>query len=84
MPSDILALSTVSNGVAHFHVFKTNTLFRKGQASGQTAFLSAAASQQIIDRQYMEPFKADERQVIGLAIELDENGKGLLDWKRME
>ncbi len=43
-----------------------------------------AASQQIIDRQYMEPFKADERQVIGLAIELDENGKGLLDWKRME
>ncbi len=39
-----------------------------------------AASQQILDRQYMEPFKADKRQVIGLAIELDEEGKGLLDW----
>ena len=40
-----------------------------------------AASQQILDRQYMEPFKADKRQVIGLGIELDEEGKGLLDWK---
>ena len=40
-----------------------------------------AASQQILDRQYMEPFKADKRQVIGLAIELDEEGKGLTDWK---
>ncbi len=43
-----------------------------------------AASQQIVDRQYMEPFRADKRQVIGLAIELDENGKGLLGWKRVE
>ena len=36
------------------------------------------------NRQYMDPFKADTRQVVGLGIELDENGKGLLDWKRME
>ena len=43
-----------------------------------------AATQQIINRQYMEPFKADKRQVIGLGIELDEEGKGLLDWKRVE
>ncbi len=43
-----------------------------------------AASQQILDRQYMEPFKADKRQVIGLGIELDEEGKGLLDWKIIE
>ncbi len=43
-----------------------------------------AASQQILDRQYMEPFKADKRQVIGLGIELDEEGKGLLDWERVE
>ncbi len=43
-----------------------------------------AASQQILDRQYMEPFRADKRQVVGLAIELDENGKGLLGWKRVE
>ncbi len=40
-----------------------------------------AATDQILDRQYMEPFKADKRQVIGLGIELDEEGKGLLDWK---
>ncbi len=43
-----------------------------------------AASRQILDRQYLEPFKADKRQVIGLAIELDEEGKGLLSWKRAE
>ncbi len=43
-----------------------------------------AASQQIVNRQYLEPFKADERQVIGLAIALDEEGKGLLDWKTLE
>ncbi len=43
-----------------------------------------AATQQILDRQYMEPFNADKRQVIGLGIELDEEGKGLLDWKRAE
>ncbi len=40
-----------------------------------------AATDQIIDRQYMEPFKADTRQVIGLGIGLDEEGKGLLDWQ---
>ncbi len=43
-----------------------------------------AATQQILDRRYMEPFKADKRQVIGLGIELDEEGKGLLDWKLAE
>ena len=43
-----------------------------------------AATEQIFNRQYMEPFKADKRQVIGLGIELDEEGKGLLGWKRAE
>jgi len=32
----------------------------------------------------MGPFKADKRQVIGLGIELDEEGKGLLSWQRAE
>lgn len=31
-----------------------------------------------------EGLKADKRKVIGLGIELDENGKGLQDWKRTE
>ena len=31
-----------------------------------------------------EPFKADKRQVIGLAVELDSEGKGLVDWKVVE
>ena len=43
-----------------------------------------AATEQISDRQYMEPFKADKRQVIGIGIELDENGKGLIDWKEVK
>lgn len=43
-----------------------------------------AATKQILNRQYMEPFKADKRKVIGLGIELDEEGKGILDWKRAE
>ena len=42
-----------------------------------------AALQQIADNQYLEPFKADKREVIGLGIELDDEGKGLLDWGRI-
>ena len=40
-----------------------------------------AAVRQIRDRQYLEPFQAGKRQAIGLAIELDDEGKGLLDWE---
>ncbi len=40
-----------------------------------------AAIKQIQDRQYLEPFKADKREVVGLGIELDEEGKGVLDWE---
>lgn len=43
-----------------------------------------AAKNQIITNQYLEPFKADKRKPIGLAIELDDLGKGLLDWKVVE
>lgn len=39
-----------------------------------------AAIQQITANKYLESFKADKRKVIGLGIELDEEGKGLLDW----
>ena len=41
-----------------------------------------AAIKQIISNQYVEPFKADKREVIGLGIELDDEGKGLLDWEK--
>lgn len=43
-----------------------------------------AASEQIMANQYAEPFKADGRQVIALAIELEDNGKGLLEWAVVE
>ena len=44
----------------------------------------AAAAQQIRDNGYAEPFKADTRTPICLAIELDDLGKGLLDWQVVE
>lgn len=44
----------------------------------------AAGEKQIKDNRYIEPFKADKRRVIALAIELDDLGKGLKDWKQVE
>lgn len=43
-----------------------------------------AAARQIADRNYTEPFKADKRKVVALAVELDSEGKGLVDWKAVE
>ena len=43
-----------------------------------------AAEKQIIANNYLEPFKADKRKVIGLAIELDDLGKGLLGWQAVK
>ena len=42
-----------------------------------------AAAEQIRAKQYAEPFKADKRKVIALVIELDDRGKGLVDWKEV-
>lgn len=36
------------------------------------------------DHLYAEPFKGEGREVVALAIELDNEGKGMLDWKRVE
>ena len=41
------------------------------------------ATEQIRAKQYAEPFKADRRKVVALAIELDDKGKGLVDWKEV-
>ena len=42
-----------------------------------------AATEQMKAKQYAEPFKADKRKVIALAIELDDMGKRLVDWKEV-
>ena len=42
-----------------------------------------AATEQIRAKQYIEPFKADKRKVVAIAIELDDKGKGLVDWKEV-
>ena len=44
----------------------------------------ASAEKQIISNQYAEPFKADKRKIITLAVELDDLGKGLVDWKEVK
>jgi len=43
-----------------------------------------AAERQISDRDYTQPFQADGRKVIALAVELDNMGKGLIDWKEVK
>ena len=42
-----------------------------------------AAAEQIKVKRYAEPFKADKRKIIALAIELEDLGKGLIDWKEV-
>lgn len=44
----------------------------------------AAAEKQMKEKHYLEPFKNINRKVIGLAVELDDQGKGLIDWKEIE
>lgn len=44
----------------------------------------SAAERQIRDTLYAEPFQADGQPVITLAIELDDEGKGLKAWKQVE
>ena len=39
-----------------------------------------AAEKQIQDNGYLKPFLADGRKVVGLAIELDDMGKGVINW----
>lgn len=42
-----------------------------------------AAEKQIKDNRYTEPFKAASRKVVALAVELEDMGKGLVDWKEV-
>lgn len=43
-----------------------------------------AAERQIKENRYAEPFRADGRETVALAIELDDMGKGLLAWKSVD
>ena len=44
----------------------------------------AAATRQIVANSYLEPFRGDKRKVLGLAVELDDLGKGVIDWQVVE
>ncbi len=43
----------------------------------------ASAERQIRDNCYDAPFRGDRRKVVALAVELDDQGKGLIDWKEV-
>ena len=43
-----------------------------------------SAINQIKNSNYLEPFKGNAYKIIGLAIELDEMGKGVVEWKAVE
>ncbi len=45
---------------------------------------SQAAVRQIAEKHYLEPFRADGREVIGVGIGLDSEGKGLVDWRSVQ
>ena len=42
-----------------------------------------SAAKQIMDNNYLEPFRGAGRKVIGVAIELDDLGKGMTGWKEV-
>ena len=44
----------------------------------------ASAEQELKTVSYVEPFEGDTRHIMPVAMELDDNGKGLLDWKVMD
>lgn len=43
----------------------------------------AAAERQIISKCYAAPFKGDARKVVALAVEIADDGKGIVDWKEV-
>ena len=97
--SSVIETSDVTGGGPELFLYQSGYLTIKGYMSG-TYLLGipnhevrqalneiggiSAAEKQIINNNYLEPFKADKRKVVGLAIELDDLGKGLLDWKVVE
>ena len=68
-------IDIIASSHRHIYVFE----LKLSNNGGMTA-----AEKQIINNQYLEPFKADKRKVIGLALELDDMGKGLIDWKEVK
>ncbi len=91
-----LILSTIFNAIGcRVEVEKMIATGRIDMVVGTTNFIYVlelklsnnggvdAATEQIKAKQYAEPFQADKRKAIALAIELDDKGKGLVDWKEV-
>ncbi|WP_297235712.1 ATP-binding protein [uncultured Prevotella sp.] len=91
-----LILSTIFNAIGcQVEVEKMIATGRIDMVVGTTNFIYVlelkltnnggidAATELMRAKQYAEPFKADRRKVTALAIELDDMGKGLVDWKEV-
>ena len=72
----------ISTGRIDMVVETTNIIYVLELKLSNNGGLSAA-EKQIKANQYTEPFKADKRRVVALAVELDDMGKGLIDWKEV-
>ena len=91
-----LILSTIFNAIGcQVEVEKMIATGRIDMVVGTTNFIYVlelkltnnggidAATEQMRAKQYAEPFKADRRKVTALAIELDDMGRGLVEWKEV-
>ena len=91
-----LILSTIFNAIGcQVEVEKMIATGRIDMVVGTTNFIYVlelkltnnggidAATEQMRAKQYAEPFKADRRKVTALTIELDDMGKGLVEWKEV-
>ncbi|WP_308243148.1 PD-(D/E)XK nuclease domain-containing protein [uncultured Prevotella sp.] len=72
----------IATGMIDMVVEATNYIYVLEQKLSNNGGIDAA-TEQMRAKQYAEPFKADKRKVMALAIELDEKGKGLVDWKEV-
>ena len=73
----------IATGRIDMVVETTNFIYVLELKLSNNGGVDAAATEQMKAKQYAEPFKADKRKVIALAIELDDIGKGLVDWKEV-
>lgn len=79
-----LETSDVTDGGAELFLYQSGYLtIKHADEFGYILGFPNEEVKQIVANQYMEPFKADKRKAIRLAVELDEEGKGLVDWKEV-
>ena len=80
----VIETSDVTGGGAELFLYQSGYLTIKS-VEGMVYHLGFPNEEvkQIVKNHYLEPFRSDKRKVVGLAIELDDLGKGLKDWEEV-